>query len=65
MLPLYVYNLVSWTDGEEQTLSQSLRRRPMKVDHEVSRLADRIRESLMFVDGYEDGKGQGSTIVAN
>ncbi|XP_047955453.1 adenylylsulfatase HINT3 isoform X1 [Salvia hispanica] len=45
--------------------SESLRRRPMKVDQEVSQLADRIRESLMFVSRYEDSKGQGSSLVVN
>ncbi|KAL1540966.1 Histidine triad nucleotide-binding protein 3 [Salvia divinorum] len=45
--------------------SESLRRRPMKVDQEVSQLADRIRESLMFVSRYEDSKGQGSSLAVN
>ncbi|KAG6403498.1 hypothetical protein SASPL_135721 [Salvia splendens] len=45
--------------------SESLRRRPMKVDQEVSQLADRIRESLMFVSRYKDSKGQGSSLVVN
>ncbi|KAG6401302.1 hypothetical protein SASPL_138154 [Salvia splendens] len=43
--------------------SESIRRCPM--DQEVSQLADRIRESLMFVSRYEDSKGQGSSLVVN
>ncbi|KAH6836813.1 histidine triad nucleotide-binding 3 [Perilla frutescens var. hirtella] len=46
--------------------SESLRRRPLKLDQEISRLADHIRESLTFLNNYEDSKGQGSTsLVVN
>ncbi|KAK6122194.1 hypothetical protein DH2020_044073 [Rehmannia glutinosa] len=45
--------------------SESLRRRPMKLDQEASQLANRIRESLIFVNNYKDIKGQASNLIAN
>ncbi|KAL0369447.1 UNVERIFIED_CONTAM: Adenylylsulfatase HINT3 [Sesamum angustifolium] len=46
--------------------SESIQRRPLKLDQEGSQLANRIRENLSFVIGYEDGsEGQASTLVGN
>ncbi|KAK4409161.1 Adenylylsulfatase HINT3 [Sesamum angolense] len=46
--------------------SESIQRRPLKLDQEGSQLANRIRENLSFVNGYEDGsEGQASTLVGN
>ncbi|KAK4408703.1 60S ribosomal protein L32-1 [Sesamum angolense] len=45
--------------------SESLPRRWLKLDQEASQLANRIRESIVFVNNYEsdDSKGQASSLV--
>ncbi|CAA0842443.1 histidine triad nucleotide-binding 3 [Striga hermonthica] len=46
--------------------SESLLRRPLKLDQEASQLVNRIRESLVFVENYQDSKGtQASSLVEN
>ncbi|KAL0390277.1 UNVERIFIED_CONTAM: Adenylylsulfatase HINT3 [Sesamum calycinum] len=47
--------------------SESLPRRWLKLDQEASQLANRIRESIVFVNNYEsdDSKGQASSLVVN
>ncbi|KAL7201144.1 hypothetical protein ACSBR1_032952 [Camellia fascicularis] len=45
--------------------SESLPRRPLKLDQETSGLADRIRKELLFSDNSEYSKGQGSSLFAN
>ncbi|KAL6555619.1 hypothetical protein OROHE_007291 [Orobanche hederae] len=45
--------------------SESLRRRPLKLDQESSQLGTRIRESLVFVNDYENSKGETSSLIAN
>ncbi|KAL3850447.1 hypothetical protein ACJIZ3_012329 [Penstemon smallii] len=45
--------------------SESLKRRPLKLDQEASQLANCIRENLLIVNHYEDSKGQVSTPVGN
>ncbi|KAH7855113.1 hypothetical protein Vadar_021371 [Vaccinium darrowii] len=45
--------------------SESLPRRPLKLDHETSQLADRIRKELLFFNCSKDNEGQGSTLLTN
>ncbi|KAI5679911.1 hypothetical protein M9H77_01138 [Catharanthus roseus] len=45
--------------------SESLRRRKLKLDQESMRLAGSIRDRLQFVDNFEDGKGQGSSLIGS
>ncbi|KAL8026884.1 hypothetical protein ABFX02_14G058700 [Erythranthe guttata] len=47
--------------------SESIRRRPLKLDQEASQLADQIRESLNCANNYEDSsKAQAlSTLIGN
>jgi len=45
--------------------SESLPRRPLKLDHETSQLADRIRKELLFFNCSKDNEGQGSTLSTN
>ncbi|KAL6563485.1 Histidine triad nucleotide-binding protein 3 [Orobanche gracilis] len=45
--------------------SESLRRRPLKLDQESSQLGTRIRESLVFVNEHESSKGVTSSLIAN
>ncbi|KAE9463705.1 hypothetical protein C3L33_04387, partial [Rhododendron williamsianum] len=44
---------------------QSLPRHPLKLDHETSQLADRIRKELLFFNSSKDDEGQGSTLSTN
>ncbi|XP_058206107.1 adenylylsulfatase HINT3 [Rhododendron vialii] len=45
--------------------SESLPRHPLKLDHETSQLADRIRKELLFFNSSKDDEGQGSTLSTN
>ncbi|KAG5567192.1 hypothetical protein RHGRI_002676 [Rhododendron griersonianum] len=45
--------------------SESLPRHPLKLDHETSQLADRIRKELLFFNSSKDDEGQGSTLLTN
>ncbi|KAG8371689.1 hypothetical protein BUALT_Bualt13G0114400 [Buddleja alternifolia] len=45
--------------------SESIRRRPMKIDQEASQLANCIRENLLFVNNHEDSKGQASDLTGD
>ncbi|XP_073058117.1 adenylylsulfatase HINT3 [Primulina eburnea] len=45
--------------------SESLRRRPLKIDQEASQLADCIRENLSSSNECEDNKGQSTSLVGN
>jgi len=45
--------------------SESLPRRPLKLDHETSQLADRIRKELLSFNCSKDNEGQGSTLSTN
>ncbi|KAI8574193.1 hypothetical protein RHMOL_Rhmol01G0336200 [Rhododendron molle] len=42
--------------------SESLPRHPLKLDHETSQLAHRIRKELLFFNSSKDDEGQGSTL---
>ncbi|PSR94961.1 Adenylylsulfatase [Actinidia chinensis var. chinensis] len=42
--------------------SESLPSRPLKLDQETSKLADRIRKELLFSDNSKDDVGQGSSL---
>ncbi|CAN4102171.1 unnamed protein product [Withania somnifera] len=44
--------------------SESLSRCPLKSD-EAQKLADGIRENLLFSNNFEDSKGQGSSFIVN
>lgn len=45
--------------------SESLPRQPLKLDHETSQLADRIRKELLFFNRSKDTEGQASTLSTN
>ncbi|KAM5562971.1 adenylylsulfatase HINT3 [Rosa sericea] len=45
--------------------SESLRRRPLNIDQEASRLADRVREQLFQSDNSKDNKDEGSSLTGN
>ncbi|KAL6209012.1 hypothetical protein ACLB2K_019955 [Fragaria x ananassa] len=45
--------------------SESLRRRPLNIDQEASRLADRVREQLSLPDNSGDSKDEGSSLTGN
>ncbi|XAR58769.1 hypothetical protein NMG60_11014300 [Bertholletia excelsa] len=45
--------------------SESLPRRPLKLDQETNLLADRIRKELLVLDSSEDNKAQGSALMMN
>ncbi|KAH7863705.1 hypothetical protein Vadar_020954 [Vaccinium darrowii] len=45
--------------------SESLLRRPLKLDHETSQLVDRIRKELLFFNRSKDTEGQASTLSTN
>ncbi|XP_057509470.1 adenylylsulfatase HINT3-like [Actinidia eriantha] len=42
--------------------SESLPRRPLKLDQETSQLADQIRKELLFSGNSKDDEGQGSSL---
>ncbi|KAG5567191.1 hypothetical protein RHGRI_002676 [Rhododendron griersonianum] len=48
-----------------QVIFHSLPRHPLKLDHETSQLADRIRKELLFFNSSKDDEGQGSTLLTN
>ncbi|KAI8574194.1 hypothetical protein RHMOL_Rhmol01G0336200 [Rhododendron molle] len=45
-----------------QVIFHSLPRHPLKLDHETSQLAHRIRKELLFFNSSKDDEGQGSTL---
>ncbi|KAL6214261.1 hypothetical protein ACLB2K_013699 [Fragaria x ananassa] len=45
--------------------SESLRRRPLNIDQEASRLADRVREQLSLPGNSGDSKDEGSSLTGN
>ncbi|KAK2971408.1 hypothetical protein RJ640_025358 [Escallonia rubra] len=55
--------LVNSGTAAGQVIFHSLRRRPLRLDQEASRLADCVREQLSFSGKSEDSKGQASSHV--
>ncbi|XP_050364630.1 adenylylsulfatase HINT3 [Argentina anserina] len=45
--------------------SESLRRRPLNIEQEASRLADRVRQQLSLSDNSENNKDEGSSRTEN
>ncbi|XP_048422568.1 adenylylsulfatase HINT3 [Pyrus x bretschneideri] len=45
--------------------SEGLRRRPLNLDREASRLADRVREQLSLSENSKNSKGEGSGLTEN
>ncbi|XP_068322046.1 adenylylsulfatase HINT3-like [Pyrus communis] len=45
--------------------SEGLRRRPLNLDREASRLADRVREQLSLSENSKNSKGEGSSLTEN
>ncbi|PWA40027.1 hypothetical protein CTI12_AA566670 [Artemisia annua] len=45
--------------------SESLQRHPLKSDPEVLHLVDNIRQQLSFVEGFENSKDHGSTLIGS
>ncbi|KAK9066030.1 hypothetical protein SSX86_015432 [Deinandra increscens subsp. villosa] len=45
--------------------SESLKRQPLKLDQEALHLVNNIRQQLSFVDGLEDGKDHGPTLIGS
>ncbi|XP_024981848.1 adenylylsulfatase HINT3 [Cynara cardunculus var. scolymus] len=43
--------------------SESLQRHPLKQDQEALHLVNNIRQHLSFVDGFEDSKDHGTTLI--
>ncbi|XP_076891033.1 adenylylsulfatase HINT3-like [Bidens hawaiensis] len=43
--------------------SESLKRHPLKLDQEALHLVNNIRQQLSFVDGFEDNKDHGTTLI--
>ncbi|XP_021978109.1 adenylylsulfatase HINT3 isoform X2 [Helianthus annuus] len=45
--------------------SESLKRQPLKLDEEALHLVNNIRQQLSFVDGFEDNKDHGTTLIGS
>ncbi|KAK1412674.1 hypothetical protein QVD17_34113 [Tagetes erecta] len=45
--------------------SESLKRQPLKLDQEALHLVNNIRQQLSFVDGFEDNKDHGTTLIGS
>ncbi|GKE72053.1 adenylylsulfatase HINT3, partial [Tanacetum coccineum] len=45
--------------------SESLQRHPLKSDQEVLHLVDNIRQQLSFVEGFENSKDHGTTLIGS